>query len=99
MLNPSTMVIINQEIAKFWRRISNTWSALPTIITSYNVCQLLYPKVLHSSYSCWLMFTITDKKEVTKKGTIPNTSNDNFNWLPSLVSKVKTNIKPVRVKY
>ncbi len=27
-------VIINHAIAKFWRTISNTWSALPTMITS-----------------------------------------------------------------
>src|SRR5687767_5625560 len=42
---------------------------------------------------------ITDRNEVTKKGTMPKTSNDSFNWLPSLVSRVKMNIKPVRVKY
>ncbi len=99
MLSPSTMVIISQEMAKFCRSISNTWSALPTMITSYNVCQLLYPSVLQSSYSCLSMFSITAKKEVVKKGTIPKMSSDNFNSLPSLVSRVKMKIKPVRVRY
>ena len=42
---------------------------------------------------------MTDKKEVTKNGTMPNTSNDNFNWLPSCVNKVKINIRPVKVRY
>src|SRR4051812_16708227 len=45
------------------------------------------------------MFTITDKKDVVKNGTIPNTSNDSFNSLPSFVSKVKMKINPVKVKY
>ena len=42
---------------------------------------------------------ITARKEVTKKGTIPNTSNDNFNSLPSFVRRVKININPVKVRY
>lgn len=45
------------------------------------------------------MFTITAKNEVTKNGTIPKMSNDNFNWPPFCVSKVKMNIRPVSVRY
>ena len=45
------------------------------------------------------MLMITERNDVVKNGTIPNTSNDNFNSLPSLVSKVKMKIKPVKVKY
>jgi len=42
---------------------------------------------------------MTERNEVVKNGTMPNTSKDNFNSLPSLVSKVKMKIKPVKVKY
>ena len=42
---------------------------------------------------------MTERKEVVKKGTMPNTNKDNFNSLPSLVNNVKMNIKPVKVKY
>jgi hypothetical protein len=42
---------------------------------------------------------ITDRNEVTKKGTMPKTSSDNLSWLPSLVNKVKMKINPVKVRY
>ena len=42
---------------------------------------------------------ITDKNDVVKNGTIPNTSSDSFNSLPSFVSRVKMKIKPVKVRY
>ncbi len=42
---------------------------------------------------------LTERNDVVKKGTIPNTSNDSFNSFPSFVNKVNMNIKPVKVKY
>ena len=42
---------------------------------------------------------MTERNDVVKNGTIPNTSKESFNALPSLVSNVKMKIKPVKVKY
>ena len=40
-----SIVIIIQAMAKYCRTISKTWSALPTIMTSYRLSQRLYPSV------------------------------------------------------